>query len=307
MDRGSKTPSLVDGSAVDGSSVDGHAVDGSSMDRRAVDGSSVEKERAQKKLQALRHFFSQFDSCLVAFSGGVDSALLLTVASQELGEGCVAITATSPLHPKREMEGALTFVKERKIRHILLEDELSSEIFDNNPKDRCYHCKKAMLQRLLQIAEDEKIDVIVEGSNLSDESAYRPGKKAVIELGVRSPLCEVGLLKSEIRFLAQDVFHLAEGKKPSMPCLATRFPYGAPITKKQLNQVEKVEDYLLKESYRNFRGRHHGDILRLEVETKEFTRFMRETRKDFLDFAKNLGFKYVTLDLSGYRSGSMDE
>ncbi len=259
----------------------------------------VKIERLKKNIEAL-------GSAAVAFSGGVDSSFLAAVAHEVLGERAVAVTARSSVFPKRELAEARKFTKDRGIRHIIFDfSEFEIEGFAGNPPDRCYHCKTSILKRMRRIAVEEKLSCVIEGSNVDDEGDYRPGSRAVREQGIRSPLKEAGLTKEEIRELSREM-GLPTWKKQSAACLASRFAYGEPITEEKLLRVEKAEDYLRDRGFGQLRVRIHGELARIELTENQLARAL-ELRRELTGIFRELGFSYITLDLQGYRTGSMNE
>jgi len=246
---------------------------------------------------------------MVAFSGGVDSTLLLKVAQETLGKNnVIAVTARSPLYPERELTGAKEIARTIGVRHILIESsEMEIDGFSKNPPDRCYYCKKELFEKLLDMARKEKISSIIEGSTLDDDQDHRPGRKAVQELGIRSPLREARYTKSEVRELSK-AFNLPTWDKPSFACLASRFPYGEEITTGALQMIDEAEDFLFSLGFKQVRVRHYQSLARIEIYQEEMERLMESsTREKVVKRLKEIGYKYVTLDLQGFRSGSMNE
>ncbi len=260
----------------------------------------------QAKGKRLAEILAGYGSVAVAFSGGVDSSLLCAVGYAVLGDRLVGITARSPVETPGDHEASVSVAQAVGFRHLLVDfDDFSTPHFAENPPDRCYHCKFARLGEIQQIAAREGLAVVVEGSNADDAGDYRPGVKAVRELGIRSPLAEAGLTKPEIRALAH-AMNVPVWDRPSAPCLATRFPYGTTITREGLAQVAKGEAYLHGRGFSVVRVRHFGDTVRVEVAPDAIAR-LAEQHADVSAFFRELGFAYVTLDLIGYRSGSMNE
>ncbi len=248
------------------------------------------------------------ESAVVAFSSGVDSTFLLRVAHEELGDRVVAATIRSHTFPKRELDEAATFCRAEGIRHEIIDsEELDIPGFAENPPDRCYHCKRELFSKLLAFAHANGLAAVLEGSNIDDDGDYRPGRRAIRELGIVSPLHEVGLTKAEIRILSRDM-GLPTSDKPSFACLASRFPYGEPITAAGLARVEKAEQWLLDSGLglKQLRVRSHGDLARIEVPPDAIPRLAARADEIAAAF-KEFGFAYVTLDLRGYRTGSMNE
>ena len=260
-----------------------------------------------KKLSDLRKLLKSFGSAAIAFSGGVDSTFLLKVAHDELGEKVVAVTVISPLIPEKEAFEAENFCKNENIRHFVLElDPLEIPNFKNNPKNRCYICKKEIFSRIKDLAKENGIFTVCEGSNADDTGDYRPGMQAVRELGIKSQLLECGLTKNEIRILSKEM-DLPCWNKPSAACLASRFVYGEEITEKKLKMVEIAEDFLHEKGFMQQRVRIHGENLaRIEIEKNDFEKILA-IKDEINSFFKELGFVYTTLDLTGFRSGSMNE
>ena len=260
------------------------------------------------KIGILRDYLTSLESVAVAFSGGVDSTFLLKTAHDVLGENAIAVTISSSLIPERELDEAKNFCSENKIPQIICKvNELEIEGFKDNPKNRCYICKKHLFSKILEIARQNNISNVIEGSNVDDLGDYRPGLKAIEELGIKSPLKFAGLKKSEIRELSQKL-NLKTWNKPSFACLASRFVYGEEITKQKLKMVEKSEELLRNSGFNQFRVRIHGNIARIEILPEDFKKIIQdETRIKIYDELKNFGFSYVTLDLKGYRTGSMNE
>jgi len=260
-----------------------------------------------EKLKHLTEILSRLKRAVIAFSGGVDSAFLLKVAADTLGGGAIAMTARSAIHPQRETEHAISFANGRGVRHILLDtDELTIPEFVLNPKNRCYICKRALFWKLREKAENMGIQTILEGSNADDLSDFRPGMRAVRELGIRSPMLEAGINKNEIRLLSKEMGLETWDKQP-FACLATRFPYGERITTEKLLMVDICERYLLSLGFKQARVRHHGDLARIEVGKEETVRFFRDGLADLVDAeCKRAGFTYCTIDAKGYQTGSMN-
>jgi uncharacterized protein len=257
----------------------------------------------QVKLEKLKDNLKKMKSVAVAYSGGVDSTFLIKVAYEVLGKNAVAVTATSSTYPRRELEKAKHYAREIGIKHIIIEsEETEIEDFCNNPPNRCYYCKKELFSKIKKIV---KTNYILDGSNADDANDYRPGMKATQELGVVSPLKDVGFTKKEIRELSHSM-HLETSEKPAFACLASRFPYGTKITKERLQQVEKAEDFLYSLGIGLFRVRYHKEIARIEVSKEDFGVVLSRS-EEIVKYFKELGFKYVTLDIEGYRQGSLNE
>jgi len=260
------------------------------------------------KLDRLKNILSEMRKVLVAFSGGVDSSFLLKVARDVLGEDVFAVIASSETYPEKEREEAIRLARELSVRYEVIQTkELENPEFSHNPPERCYFCKMELFSNLKKIAAAQGIPYVLDGSNYEDISDFRPGTKAGAELGVRSPLKEVGLVKNEIRQLSR-LLDLPTWNKPSMACLSSRFPYYTEIESDSLKQVARAEEYLKELGFTQVRVRHHGQIARIEVEPSEFQKIIDEKiRKEMIQYFKQIGFIYITLDLAGFRSGSMNE
>lgn len=244
----------------------------------------------------------------VAFSGGADSSLILKLATEEarrVGRTIHAVTFATTLHPSTDLPIARRVAEEMGAHHVILElDEFTDEGILQNPVDRCYRCKKMLFQRLQEYAADQGLKVILDGTNQDDLSVYRPGLKALAELGIRSPLAEAGLTKADVRALAREL-GISVSDRPSAPCLATRLPYGTRIRRELLDRIEAGEAYLVSQGFAVVRLRSHGDILRIEIPREDFQRFL-DLSPLIIAKMHELRFLYVTLDLEGFRSGSMD-
>lgn len=261
------------------------------------------------KFKKLINKLKSYQSALLAFSGGVDSTFLLYAAKEALSDNILAVTATSETYPEHELKEAQKIAKSLKVKWLKIQTyELQNEKFTINPKDRCYHCKKELFSTLKNIAKEFKIKHVLDGSTKDDLSDYRPGAIAKKELGVISPLQEVGLSKKEIRKLSEE-FKLPTASKPSYACLASRIPYGTNITKEILKQIGTAEDCLRELGFKQLRVRHHGNLARIEVDQESLPILLndQELMDKISKKLEELGYFYVTLDLKGYRTGSMNE
>jgi uncharacterized protein len=257
------------------------------------------------KLTKLKRILTDMESALVALSGGVDSSLVLRVAVEVLRENVAAVTAVSATLAAAELEEAKKIAHLLKVRHFIIEaDELKSAEFVKNPPDRCYFCKKLRFTAFKELAKEQGFKYVVDGSNADDEADWRPGLKANLELGIRSPLREAGLTKVDIRALAKQL-NLSNWDKPSAACLASRIPYGSSVTEEKLIQIEKAETLLKKLGIRQLRVRHHGEIARIETDLAE-AKVIFNNREKIISFLKSLGFLYITFDLEGFKSGSLN-
>jgi uncharacterized protein len=261
-----------------------------------------------EKIESLKDYLKSLESVAVAFSSGVDSTFLLKTAKEVLGDKVIAVTARSCSFPKRELNEAITFCEKENIKHIIVQsEELDIDGFSKNPTNRCYLCKRELFEKIINIAEENNIKYIVEGSNLDDNGDYRPGLQAVAELNIKSPLRYAQLNKNEIRILSQRM-GLDTWNKQSFACLSSRFAYGEEITEEKLGMVDKAEQLLLDMGFHQLRVRIHGTIARIEVMPDEFAKLIEEENRNKIveEFTK-YGFTYVSMDLKGYRTGSMNE
>lgn len=262
----------------------------------------------QDELEQLKYHIEKMESFAMAYSGGVDSTLLLKVAHDVLQDRVIAVTARSSIHPQREFKEAAEFARSAGIKHIIIQsEELEIEGFTDNPPHRCYLCKYELFSKIKEVAGKHGIKHIAEGSNIDDLGDYRPGMKAIKELGIISPLKDAGLGKDVIRKLSKQM-RLPTWDKQSFACLASRFPYGEKITQEKLAMVDRAEQCLLSFGFKQVRVRHHGDTARIEVAEAERPKFfdlelMDNVYKQF----REIGFAYTALDLQGYRTGSMNE
>ncbi|MBN1761297.1 MAG: ATP-dependent sacrificial sulfur transferase LarE [Chitinispirillaceae bacterium] len=258
------------------------------------------------RVAQLQEFIARYDSVLIAFSGGVDSTFLAKVAAEVLGERVLLVTATSCTYPASELADAKRLAADLGIRHkVIVSEEIDIPGFAQNTPDRCYHCKHELFSHLLAIAREEGLAAVFEGSTVDDLSDYRPGRRAIKELGIVSPLLETGFTKKNIRHCSEEL-HLETAVKPSYACLASRFPYGETITREKLKRVDAAEEAMKKLGFRQFRVRSHEDCARVEVAPEEIDRAWAQ-RTPIDELCRNAGFVYTALDLRGYRTGAMNE
>lgn len=262
----------------------------------------------QEKQKSLEKMLSEMTGAVVAFSGGVDSTLLLAEACKILGNRTLAVICQSPAFPQSEFEEAVQLADRIGANWTIVQTtEFNDLEFRKNPFNRCFLCKKLMFEAIKKIAHQEKLIQVIEGSNKDDESDYRPGLKAIREMGIRSPLMEVELTKREIRILAEEM-NLANWDKPAAACLYSRLPYGSLITKERLSRVERSEDFLKSRGITQVRVRDYENTARIEVAVDDIHKICSANlRNEIINALKQIGYQYVTLDLEGYRTGSMNE
>jgi uncharacterized protein len=263
---------------------------------------------ATEKEQNLRRLMRELKSVLVAYSGGVDSSYVALIATQELGANAVCVMGISPSVAQSQKQEAEKIAQDFKFNYFAIStEELDNPNYQANPTNRCYFCKSELYSKLAPLAKAKNIKFILDGSNLDDTGDFRPGRQAAQENGVRSPLVEVGLSKNEIRELSK-LQGLPTWDKPASPCLSSRIAYGVPVSIARLSKVEKGEEFLRGLGLREFRVRHHGELVRLEISPAEMEKVLHKELTDLIaEKFRKLGFRYVTLDLHGYRSGAMNE
>ncbi len=261
-----------------------------------------------EKFQLLKDNIKKRGSAAIAFSGGVDSTFLIRVAHEVLGDKLIAVTATSSTYPERELKEAIQYAKDMGVKHqIISSEELDIKGFASNPTNRCYYCKKELFTKIREVAKENGVQYVFDGSNMDDTGDNRPGMQAAEELEVVSPLKEAKLTKADIRELSKEM-GLPTWSKPSFACLSSRFPYGNEITISKLQMIDEAEEFLLDMGIRQVRVRHHGEIARIEVSPEERVQFFDVKVMDkIVEKFKRIGFTYVTFDMQGYRTGSMNE
>jgi uncharacterized protein len=258
------------------------------------------------KLKKLKKILNDMGSVLIAYSGGVDSTFLIKVAAGVLGDNVLAVTAVSPTYPKQELTFARRMAGEFGIRHRLINtNELKDKRFTSNSANRCYFCKKELFGKLIKIARKNKLKFVCDASNLSDDTDYRPGNKAKGEFGIRSPLKEAGFTKEDIRRISRRL-GLRSWNKPALACLASRIPYGTKISTNILSRINKAEKFLSALGFSQIRLRHYNGLCRIEVLNKDIAKLLKK-RSLIVARLKTLGYHYITVDLEGYRTGSMNE
>jgi len=262
----------------------------------------------QNKESLLMDILGEMDSCLIAFSGGVDSSYLALVAHQELGAQALAVTAESPSYPACQKEMAIEIVERYGIRHeFIRSEELEDSNYAENPLNRCYFCKHELYTKLRAMAAHRGFLCVIDGNNVDDTGDYRPGREAADQLAVRSPLIEAGLTKSEIRALSKER-GLPSWDQPASACLSSRIPYGSPVTKEKLRMIEDGEAILRSLGFQQSRVRHHDEIVRIEISRQELENALRlDVFEVLADRFKAIGFRFVTLDVEGYRTGRLNE
>jgi uncharacterized protein len=266
------------------------------------------EQSIEEKENSVRALLRSFESVIVAFSGGVDSAYLAYVATTELGARALAVTGESPSYPEFQRKLASQIIHQFGIHHETIRtDEFSNASYTSNPVNRCYFCKSELYSKLAELAAQRGFRQICDGTNLDDIADYRPGRQAAREASVRSPLLECGLTKSDIRELSRRA-GLPTWNEPASACLSSRIPYGEVVTIEKLSAVDKAESALKELGFRQVRVRHHGDVARIELGADEIARALdRDLSRQISQALKSLGFKFVTLDLEGYRTGSLNE
>lgn len=258
------------------------------------------------KYEELINRLKESKKICIAFSGGIDSTFLLKAAKIALEDNVMAVTVVSSMCPEREVLEAKKICNELEVKHILIEaDEYSIPEFVDNGKDRCYFCKKGIFTKIKAVARENGFDFVADGSNKDDDNDYRPGMRALRELGITSPLKEIGIIKKEIRELSKEL-NISIWDKPSMACLASRIPYGKEITRDKLKKVELAEEFLLSKGFKQFRVRYYDELAKIEVLKEEISKII-SISQEIIDKFKEIGFSYITIDLEGFRTGSMNE
>ncbi len=267
----------------------------------------ISETQMKSKIEKLNHIIADYRSVAIAFSGGVDSTLLAAVAKKVLGkENVILVTANSPTFPQYEFDQSRTIADFLDLQQLVIDtNELQNRQFSINTPQRCYYCKMELFLKIKETASERGVDHVIEGSNHDDLSDYRPGLRAINELGIKSPLCESGLTKSEIRQLSSNL-HLPTANKPSMACLSSRFPYGEEITEEKLKRVALAEDGLRELGFVQFRVRSHGTLARIEIGELQQDEAWR-MRDQIGELCRSAGFTFSALDLRGYRTGAMNE